>query len=151
MSEANAKKNPTAQGPGPFEIETGSIEEFVGLLKDREEDGAVGALTLPRRAVWMEQLHDRSYTGYTFPMVRRYVLAVFSYGDDVVSFRVDVSHGLEIPDTPDSEKPQESHRLAYERLRGEMAERLDGLGLATGVPVLRGYLHPSSNPRQARS
>ncbi len=150
MSEANARKSPVAQGPGTFEIETGSIEEFLGLLKEREDDEAVEALTLPRRAVWVEQLHDRSHTGYSFPMVRRYVLAIFSYGEDVVSYRIDVSHGLEIPDAPGSEKPQEGQRYAYERLREEITDDLGALGLATRVPVLRGYLHHSSNPRHAR-
>ena len=72
--------------PG-FEIEVASVEEFLKLLKEREEEGGgpegTGAM---RKAVFVAQMMDQRPSNYGFPLIRRYVVAAFAYGKDRISF-----------------------------------------------------------------
>ncbi len=98
-----------------------------------------------RRAVYVAQLHDQRGTSTGFPMIRRYVLAAFAYGDDLVSFEVQISHDLEVPRAPHARKFRERHDEEFRRLRDEIRDRIDTTGLVSrGVVVLDGYLHHST-------
>lgn len=143
----------TARRSPAFEVEAGSIEEFFQLLEMREGQRAHGALPVvepvPRRALFIEQLHDRHHGAVGgLPMVRRYVVAAFCYGEDLVSYALDTSRDIEGPNFPNSERHQERQQEAYDELRSDLEERLRSRGLDEHVPILRAFIHHSSNPRE---
>ena len=88
----------TDEKRGAFDFETATLEEFLEILALRDlEDGPPpeGAL---RRAVCVTRLFDRHSSQYGFPVVRRYVLAAFAYGGDLVTYREIKSHQMEMPE-----------------------------------------------------
>ena len=83
-----------------FEIEVASIEELLRLLKEREEEGGdQGDKSATRKAVFVARMMDRRPSSYGFPLIRRYVVAAFTYGRDRVSYTRTTSNAVELPET----------------------------------------------------
>jgi len=126
--------------PG-FEIEVTSVEGFLRLLKERNEEPSgqdrYGTL---RRAVFVAQMMDRRPSNYVFPLTRRYVVAAFAYGRDRVSYTRTTSNAVELPETV--AKTEDRQQEAYEEIRTEIERGLRELDLR--VPVHEGFLrHPA--------
>lgn len=130
--------------PG-FEIEVPSVEELLKLLKEREEEGTgqeENATT--RKSVFVAQMMDRRPSNYGFPLVRRYVVAAFSYGKDRVSYTKTTSNAVELPETVT--KTEDRQQESYEEMRGEIERGLKELNLR--VPIHEGFLrHPADTER----
>jgi hypothetical protein len=78
----------TDKEPGlTFGVEAVTVEEFLRLLKEREEGETSpgGQRSATRRAVFVAQMLDQRSSSYGYPSVRRYVFAAFAYGRDLVS------------------------------------------------------------------
>jgi translation initiation factor 2B subunit (eIF-2B alpha/beta/delta family) len=78
----------TDKEPGlTFGVEASTVEEFLRLLKEREEGETSpgGQRSATRRAVFVAQMLDQRSSSYGYPSVRRYVFAAFAYGRDLVS------------------------------------------------------------------
>jgi hypothetical protein len=87
--------------PGPaFEVEAATVEEFLRLLKEREQGEAPlrGGRGVTRRAIFVARLLDRRGSSYGYPLVTRYVVAAFAYGRDAVSYRRTTSNAVELPE-----------------------------------------------------
>lgn len=130
---------------GGYRIEPETLEGSVDLLRAREGERARGVLAgaepVPRRAVFVSRLLDRRGTSIGAPMVRRYVVAGFAYGEDLVSFEETVSHAVEFPHGPDSSEARRERQVeVYERFRDELRGRIAAVGLEGHVPVLDGHL-----------
>lgn len=130
--------------PG-FEIEVASVEEFLKLLKEREEEsGDQRGNGATRKAVFVAQMMDRRASNYGFPLVRRYVVAAFAYGSDRVSHTRTTSNAVELPEMVT--KVEDRQKEAYEEMRKEIEGGLEDLDLH--VPVHEGFLrHPGDNGR----
>ena len=88
----------TNSEPG-FEIEVASVEEFLKLLKEREDEGGEQeGNSAMRKAVFVAQMMDRRPSNYGFPLIRRYVVAAFAYGRDRVSYTRTTSNAVELPE-----------------------------------------------------
>ena len=126
--------------PG-FEIEVSSVEEFLRLLKERnEEPSSQDRYGTPRRAVFIAQMMDRRPSNYVFPLTRRYVVAAFAYGGDRVSYTRTTSNAVELPETVATTEDRQQE--AYEEIRTEIERGLRELDLR--VPVHEGFLrHPA--------
>jgi hypothetical protein len=124
-----------------FEIEVASVEEFLRLLKEREDESADQAgRGATRRAIFVAQMMDRRPSNYVFPLIRRYVVAAFAYGSDRVSYTRTTSNAVELPETV--EKTRDRQQKAYEELRAEIGRGLRELALR--VPIHEGFLrHPA--------
>ena len=131
--------------PG-FEIEVASVEEFLKLLKEREEErGEQEGNRVTRKAVFVAQMMDRRPSNYGFPLIRRYVVAAFAYGRDRVSYTRTTSNAVELPEMVT--KTEDRQQEAYETMRQEIEHRLEELNLH--VPVHEGFLrHPSDTGRE---
>src|SRR5215207_3968014 len=112
------------QGPS-FGIETATVEEFLRLLKEREEDetspGEFRGET--RKAVFVAQMLDQRSSNYGYPSVRRYVVAAFAYGQDLVSFSRTTSNAVELPEIVS--RAAERQQEAYEEIRAEIERGLE--------------------------
>ncbi|MGB3634856.1 MAG: hypothetical protein WA982_12505 [Rubrobacteraceae bacterium] len=131
--------------PG-FEIEAASVEEFLKLLKEREEEGGEQEEnSATRKAVFVAQMMDRRPSNYGFPLIRRYVVAALAYGRDRVSYTRTTSNAVELPETVT--KTEDRQQEAYEEIRQEIEHGLKKLSLH--VPVHEGFLcHPSDTGRE---
>lgn len=121
-----------------FEVEAASVEEFLRLLGGREstEASRPGPRGTARRAVFVAQLLDRRGSGYRYPKVRRYVVAAFAYGPDIVSYERTTSNAVELPET--AKQTRARQQQIYEETRAEIERGIEEVGLA--VPVRDGYL-----------
>ena len=131
--------------PG-FEIEVASVEEFLKLLTEREEEGGGQEGTgATRKAVFVAQMMDQRPSNYGFPLIRRYVVAAFAYGRDRVSYTRTTSNVVELPEMVT--KTEDRQQEAYEARRQEIEHGLEELDLH--VPVHEGFLrHPSDTGRE---
>ena len=131
--------------PG-FEIEVASVEEFLKLLKAREEErGEQEETGAMRKVVFVAQMMDRRPSSYGFPLIRRYVVAAFAYGRDRVSYTRTTSNAVELPETVT--KTEDRQQDAYAEMRQEIEGGLEELDLH--VPVHEGFLrHPSDTGRE---
>lgn len=141
----------TTQRPaGGFEIEASTLEEFLRLLQERQAERDRGTIyeveALPRRAVSIAQLHDQRGSNTGFPVIRRYVLVAFAYGEDLVSYELQTSHDLEFPHGPSeaTEKPCERHDEAYEETKVRVRDWIASSSMTERVPILEGYLRHAS-------
>lgn len=139
----------TETRPAAFELEAATVEQILELLELREAQVAhdprrmdAGVL---RRAVFVAQLYDSKGTSMGVPSVKRYVVASFTVGDDLVTYTRITSNGIEIPRDPDREDLNKRQDAAYEEIRAEITGRIEARGWE--VPVLEGFLHHSSDPR----
>ena len=125
-----------------FEVEAATVEEFLRLLKEREDEAPVrGPRGAVRRAVFVAQMVDQRGSDYGLPMVRRYVTSNFAYGCDLISYRRTTSNAVELPET--AKKTRDRQQQIYEETRAEIERGIEEVGLE--VPVREGYLrHPAS-------
>ena len=121
-----------------FEVEAASVEEFLRLLKEREESGlpAREPRGVTRRAVFVVQMTDRRGSGYGYPVVHRYVVAAFAYGRDAVSYKRTTSNAVELPEI--AQRTEERQQGAYEEVKAEIERGLREIGL--DLPVHEGLL-----------
>ncbi len=137
----------THEDSGPtFEVEAATVEEFLRLLKEREEGEASlrGSRSATRRAVFIAQIFDRRSSSYGYPSVRRYVAAAFAYGRDLVTYRRTTSSAVELPQV--AEKTAQRQREVYEEIRTEIERTMQGMGL--DVPVYEGSLRHPADPSE---
>lgn len=132
--------------PAPgFGVETATIEEFLRLIGEREDDEA--SLSEPRssirRAIFVARMLDQRGSRYEgFPLVTRYVIASFAHGSDLVSYRRATSSAVELMET--ARLTEERQQEAYEEIRAEIESGLEQLDLVQHVPVYEGILrHPA--------
>jgi len=133
-----------AEQPG-FEIEVASVGEFLRLLKERNEElpsrqghGASG------KAIFVAQMIDRRPSNYVFPLIRRYVVAAFTYGSDRVSYTRTTSNAVELPETVT--RTEDRQQEAYEEVRAEIERGIEDANLE--VPLHEGFLrHPTSQDK----
>jgi hypothetical protein len=130
---------------GPtFGVEAATVEEFLRLLKEREEgEASLGGLRgAPRRAVFVAQMLDQRSSSYGYPSVRRYVVAAFAYGRDLVSYSRTTSSAVELPEI--ASRAAERQQEAYEEIRVDIERGLEGMGL--DLPVYEGSLRRPAEP-----
>lgn len=135
----------TNEEPGPsFGVETATVEEFLRLLKEREEgEASPGELRgATRRAVFVAQMLDQRSSSYGYPSVRRYIVVTFAYGCDLVSYSRTTSSAVELPEI--ASRAAERQQEAYEEIRAEIERGLEGMGL--DLPVYEGSLRRSAEP-----
>ncbi len=133
-----------------FEVEVATIEEFLRILVEREESETPSTepRTVARRAVFIAQLLDRRSSSYGYPSVRRYVVAAFAYGRDLISYKRTTSSAVELPDM--ERKIEERQEAAYEEIRTEIERGLEERRL--DVPLHEGSLrHPSRADEESYS
>lgn len=133
--------------PG-FEVEVASVGEFLRLLRERDEarPGRQGR-SASGKAMFVAQTIDRWPSNYLFPLIRRYVVAAFTYGRDRVSCTRATSNAVELPETV--AKIEDRQREAHEEIRAEIERGLEDSDL--NVPVHEGFLrHPADNGRARR-
>jgi hypothetical protein len=120
-----------------FEVEAATVEEFLRLLKEREDEVSVrGPRSAVRRTVFVAQVVDQRGSDYGLPMVRRYVTSSFAYGQDLVYYRRTTSNAVELPET--AKKTQDRQQRIYEETRAEIEGGIEEVGL--DVPVREGFL-----------
>ncbi|QIN84421.1 hypothetical protein GBA63_18570 [Rubrobacter tropicus] len=126
--------------PG-FEIEVANVEEFLRLLKEREdENDRHNGRGVTGKGVFVAQMMDRQPSNFVFPLVRRYIIAAFAYGRDRVSYTRTTSNAVELPETV--AKTEDRQQEACEEIRTEIERGLREFDL--GVPVHEGFLrHPA--------
>jgi translation initiation factor 2B subunit (eIF-2B alpha/beta/delta family) len=137
----------TDEEPGStFGVEAATVEEFLRLLKEREEGEASlgGPRGATRRAVFVAQMLDQRSSSYGYPSVRRYVVAAFAYGRDLVSYRRTTSSAVELPEI--ASRAAERQQDAYEEIRANIERGLEGMGL--DLPVYEGSLRHSAEPHE---
>ena len=135
----------TDEDPGPtFEVEAGTVEEFLRLLKEREEgEASLGEPSgATRRAVFVAQMLDQRSSSYGYPSNRRYVVAAFAYGCDLVSYSRTTSSAVELPEI--ASRAAERQQEVYEEIRANIERGLEGMGL--DLPVYEGSLRCSAEP-----
>lgn len=127
--------------PG-FEVEVASVEEFLRMLKERDEElpgpqgyGASG------KAIFVARMMDRRLSSYGFPLIRRYVVAAFAYGRDRVSLTRTTSNAVEMPETV--AEIEDRQQEAYEDVRKEIGRGLEERGIR--VPIHEGFLRHVAN------
>jgi hypothetical protein len=128
-----------ARRPGSFEIEAGTLERFLELLRDREDERVPSEEeTLPRRAVFVAPLrHARVSEG--IPVVTRRVQAAFAYGPDLVTLTRVTADGYEFPSpAEDVEKNSARQDEVLQTTRRQIEAGLEALGLS--LPVRVGWL-----------
>jgi hypothetical protein len=133
----------TDEESGPtFGVETATVEEFLRLLKQREEHGASLRCRSPlRRAVFVVRMLDQRISRYGFPLTTRYVVAAFAYGGDLVSYRRTTSNAVELPET--APRTVERQREVYEEVVAEIERELDEEDIR--VPIYEGCLRREMN------
>ena len=135
----------TDEEPGPtFGVEAATVEEFLRLLQEREDVEAPlrGPRGATRRAVFVAQMLDQRNSGYGYPSVRRYVVATFAYGRDLVSYSRTTSSAVELPEI--ARKIAKRQQEVYEEVRAEVERGLEEIGL--DLPVYEGYLRHPAEP-----
>ena len=129
----------TDEEPWPtFGVEAATVEEFLRLLKEREEGETSlgGQRSATRRAVFVAQMLDQRSSSYGYPSVRRYVVAAFAYGRDLVSLSRTSSSAVELPEI--ASRAAKRQQEAYEEIKTEIERGLKGMGL--DLPVYEGLL-----------
>lgn len=129
----------TDKEPGrTFGVEAVTVEEFLRLLKEREEGETSpgGQRSATRRAVFVAQMLDQRSSSYGYPSVRRYVFAAFAYGRDLVSLSRTSTSAVELPEI--ASRAAERQQEAYEEIKADIERGLEGMGL--DLPVYEGFL-----------
>jgi hypothetical protein len=131
----------TSPEPG-FEIEVASVEEFLRLLKERDDERLdQDGYGSTRKAVFVAQMMDHRPSNYVFPLIRRYVVAAFAYGTDRVSYTRTTSNAVELPETV--AKIEDRQQAAYEEVRAEIERGMEDSNL--NVPVHEGFLRHAAD------
>ncbi len=126
---------------GVFEVEAGTTERFLELLKSREDERVPSeGETLPMRAVFVAPLKHARVSG-GIPIVTRRVRAAFAYGADLVTLTRVTADGYEFPSPEnDVEKNDARQDEVLEETKRQTEEGLEALGLS--LPVRVGWLKP---------
>lgn len=135
----------TDEEPGStFGVEAATLEEFLRLLKEREKAQELSREPrgATRRAVFVAQLLDQRSSSYGYPSVKRYVVAAFAYGRDLVSYRRVTSSAVELPEI--AMKTAERQQEAYEEVRAAVERGLEAMGL--DLPIYEGSLSYPAEP-----
>lgn len=127
---------------GAFEVEAGTLERFLDLLRAREQErGGPSAEdgTLLRRAVFVAPLTKTSFEGAGIPVITRRVRADFAYGSDLVGLTRLTSDGYEFSEpSEDHEKKATLQDEVLSKTKTQIEEGARSLGLS--VPVVVGWL-----------
>jgi hypothetical protein len=129
----------TDNEPGPgFEVEAATVEEFLQLLREREEVGSdpVGTRGALREAVFVAGVRETRGSRYGFPKVIRYAIAAFAYGRGVACHRRLTSSAVELPEV--TRTLEERQQEACDELRAEVKRGLEEASLR--VPLCEGSL-----------
>jgi hypothetical protein len=129
----------TDNEPGPgFEVEAATVEEFLQLLREREEAGSdpAGTRDALGEAVFVAGIRDTRSSRYGFPKVVRYAIAAFSYGQGVACHRRLTSSAVELPEMTRTLEGRQ--REACDELRAEVERGLEEASLR--VPLYEGSL-----------
>ncbi len=131
---------PDAAPPDAFEIEAGTMESFLDLLRRREDERIPSEHdTLPRRAVFVAPLRHARTTEEGVPTVTRRVQAAFAYGRDLVTLTYVTADGYEFsPPGKEEERLSARQEETLQKTKRRIAEGLDALGLS--LPVLQGWM-----------
>lgn len=136
---------------GTFEVEAGTMEGFLDLLRAREEERGgppAEGETLLRRAVFVAPLTATRTDGHGIPVVTRRVRAGFANGADLVSLSRLTSDGYEFPKpSDDQEKRAALQDEVLSKTRTQIEEGASRLGLS--VPVVVGWLRPAAPAGEA--
>lgn len=124
-----------------FEVEAATMDEFLRLLKKREEDQAPAREDLGRLrgAVFVARLREVRSSRYPFPKVTRRVVAAFARGEGVVCLSRITSNAVELPETKRTTEGWQ--RAVHEGVLAEITRGLEEAGLANEVPVYEGSLY----------
>lgn len=123
-----------------FEHNTGALDEFLDLLNTREEEaslyGEAFSRSRPRTHVGVSALSDAqpSNTGLGM-IVKRYVVASFVYGDDVVTVRKHVSVGHGVSGFGPGHDPQEVQRV-HEDAADDLRDEIERFISDNALPIL---------------
>lgn len=81
--------------------------------------------------------------GLPFPNIRRYVLASFAVADDLVSYRVDISHGMEKTRADGGREQREQQQKILDRVRASIQGHIEDRSMT--LPIIDGWIRrPSS-------
>jgi hypothetical protein len=134
----------TDEGAGStFGVEVATVEEFLRLLKEREEaeEPSREPRGVTRRAVFVAQMLDQRGSNYGYPAVKCYVGA-FVFGRDLVSYRKITSSAVELPEI--ARRTAERQQEAYEEIKAEIELGLEDMGL--NLHVYEGSLRYPAEP-----
>lgn len=110
------------------EIEAAGLEDFLWLLKEREDRFGGQAPNGPTGGVVsVSRMLDRRRSRYSFPLVTRYVVAAFSYGPENVIYKRTTSHAVELPEMV--KKSEDRQKDIQEEVRVEIGRGMERLGL----------------------
>lgn len=127
---------------GAFEVEAGTLERFLNLLRAREQERGGSSAedgTLLKRAVFVAPLTKTSFEGAGIPVITRRVHAGFAYGSDLVGLTRRTSDGYEFPEpSEDHEKKATLQDEVLLKTKTQIEEGARALGLS--VPVVVGWL-----------
>ncbi|MDP9479506.1 MAG: hypothetical protein M3R38_28195 [Actinomycetota bacterium] len=120
-----------------FEIEAGTMERFLELLRSREDERLPSEdETLPRRAVFVAPIRHARTDETGIPVVSRRVRAAFAYGPDLVTLSYLTSHDYEFPSPAhDARKNHARQDEILEKTRARVEEGLRDAGLSLPVVV----------------
>lgn len=123
-----------------LELGAAGLDEFLRLLELRVKEPVCDRDGLPRRIVCVAAMCDREPMAIGAMRVKRYVRAGFASGDDLVTFELLSSDGIEYPELQEARKLEEKHRVLSEHLRGVLQDALADLGAASEFQVVNGCL-----------
>lgn len=123
-----------------YEVEVATVEELLRLLEERERDDAQGRKLggIVRNGIFVARLLDQRVSSYGFPSVRRYVVASFIYGRDLISYRRTTSGAVELPEMVG--RLEERQQTAYEQIRTEVESSIAQNSI--DIAIHEGTLNP---------
>lgn len=130
----------TPQDKGGFELDAGTVENFLALLKDHEQHRVAREdPTLTRTAVFVAPITLTKVGETGLPEVSRRVHASFAGGPDLMILTRRTSDGFELPE-PASDREERAVRQdeVLATTKAQIAEGIERLGLS--VPLLNGWL-----------
>lgn len=130
-----------------FELEAGTMEHFMDLLRFREDERVPSEDdTLPRRAVLVAPITHSRADQYGAPVVTRRVRASFVYGSDLVTLTRLTYDGYELgPPADDRQNNNARQDEVLKATKDQIEEGLKGLGFS--LPVAVAWLKPAATPR----
>lgn len=126
-----------------FEIEAGTMNRFLDLLRGREDGRAPSeSEALPRRAVFVAPL-TRARNEGGVPVVTRRVRASFVYGSDLVILTRLTYDGYELgPPAEDTEKNAARQDEVLDKTRRQIQDWL--LEQEIELPIITAWLKPAA-------
>ena len=130
-----------------FELEVGTMEQFLDLLRRRKEERILlEDDPLPRKAVFVAPLTRSRADQYGAPVVTRRVRASFAYGLDLVTLTRLTYDGYELgPPAEDRQNNNARQDEVLQETKDQIEQGLGGLGFS--LPVVVAWLKPAATPR----